>query len=334
MKTANPNKTAFTVGIFIFIGIAILITMVLTLGGQKKIFQNSVTVKAVFDDVQGLQKGNNVWFSGVKIGTVKRIAFYGTSQVEVDLDVQKTSVQYIRSDSKAKISSDGLIGNKIVVIYGGNVNQPVVVEGDLLTVEKAVSTEEMLGTLQKNNVNLLEITGDFKTISNRLNKGEGTIGKLLTDETLVNDLQQVMTTLQSAATNTQRLTNTLSSYTARLNKKGTLANELVNDTILYANLKSSAVQIEEITKTGQAVINDLQQASTTLGKNLKNPNTPIGVLLINENVGTELKSTMRSLNSSSQKLDENLEALQHNFLLRGFFRKKEKREKEGEAVRQ
>ena len=336
MKTANNYKRGIIVGIFIFLGIIIFVGAILTLGGQQKTFQKSVTVKAFFSDVEGLQKGNNVWFSGVKIGTVKKISFKGSSQVEVDLNIQESSKEYIRSDAKAKISSDGFIGSKIVVLYGGTVKNPPIENGDVMVVEKAVTTDEMFSTLQSNNKNLLDITGDFKLISKRLSNGEGTVGKLLTDETLLNEMQKVMATLQKAAINTERLTTTVSGYTSKLNNTGTLAHELVSDTVLYARLKETSKQIENLSYTAKAAVTDLKSATENVNAGLNNKKSPAGMLLNDEAVANDLKSTLRYLNSSTQKLDQNLEALQHNFLLRGFFKKKAKREDEAErqAVKQ
>ena len=328
MKTANNNKRGIIVGIFIFLGILIFTVAILTLGGQQKTFQKSVTVKAFFSDVEGLQKGNNVWFSGVKIGTVKNISFKGNSQVEVDLNIQESSKEYIRRNAKAKISSDGLIGNKIVVLYGGTVTNPPIENGDVMVVEKAATTDEMFSMLQNNNKNLLDITGDFKLISKRLSNGEGTVGKLLTDEALLNDMQKVMATLQRAAINTERLTSTVTAYTGKLNNKGTLANELVSDTILYARLKETSKEIEALSQTAKAAVNDLKNATENVNAGLNNKNSPAGMLLKDEGVANDLKATLHNLNSSTQKLDQNMEALQHNFLLRGFFKKKAKREQE------
>src|SRR5438309_2904233 len=231
MKSTKSSR-ATIVGIFIFLGIAIFIIAVLTLGGQQKTFEKSLTVKAIFDDVQGLQKGNNVWFSGVKIGTVKKLSFYQKSQVEVDINIEQKAQDYIRKDAMAKISSDGLIGNKIIVVYGGTPKAPAVESGDMLGVEKAVGSDEIMTTLQANNRNLLDITTDFKTISRNLLNGQGTAGKLLTDETLANELQTVMGTLRRAAAHTEQLTATFSTYASQLQRKGTLANELVTDTVL------------------------------------------------------------------------------------------------------
>ena len=72
---AKKNKRAVMVGLFVAIGIIIFLAGIFTLGGQQKAFVRTVSVTAVFDDVSGLQQGNNVWFSGVKVGTVKRLNF-------------------------------------------------------------------------------------------------------------------------------------------------------------------------------------------------------------------------------------------------------------------
>ncbi len=328
MKVANTYKRSIIVGIFIFLGIVILVATVLTLGGQKKVFQSSITLKALFDDVEGLQIGNNIWFSGVKIGTVKKIAFYGTSQVEVDINIQESSQEYIRKDAKAKISSDGIIGNRIVVIFGGTDKSPQVEEGDVLRVDKAVTTDEMMNTLQSNNKNLVQITEDFKVISKRLTEGKGTIGKLLTDESLFTEMETIMGTLSQAAANTEKVTTAVSNYTSLLNKKGTLADNLVNDTVIFARLKATTARITEMSNTANAVVEDLKKTSESINKGLNNKRSPAGMLLNDEGVANELKSTLHNLNTSTQKLDENMEALQHNFLLRGFFRKKAKREAE------
>jgi phospholipid/cholesterol/gamma-HCH transport system substrate-binding protein len=321
MKQSN-NKRAVIVGIFIFLGLAILIAGVLTLGGQQNTFQKKITVKAIFDDVGGLQTGNNVWFSGVKIGTVKKLTFRGASQVEVIMNIDKKDQQYIRKDAKARISSEGFIGNKLVVIYGGSIGAQQVEDGDLLGVEKALSTDEMLTTLQQNNKNLLAITTDFKTISQRLIKGEGSVGKLLTDETLANNLETTVAGLKQASANAQRLTASISDYASKLQSEGSLTNDLVTDTVIFSQLRNAVAQLQQTTKTATEVANNFKEVSTKVNSS----NSPVGVLLNDPQAAADLKATLTNLNAGTEKLDENMEALQHNFLLRGFFKKKAKAE--------
>src|SRR5215467_2692560 len=107
------NRRAILVGLFIFFGVAILFGGMLVLGSQRKTFEKTITLNAIFNDVGGLQKGNNIWFSGVKVGTVKRLKLISQTQVEVEMRVEKQAEDYIRKDSRAKIGSDGLIGNRI-----------------------------------------------------------------------------------------------------------------------------------------------------------------------------------------------------------------------------
>ncbi len=325
MKVAQTKRAAI-VGVFIFLGIAILIVTILTLGGQKKTFRNSITVRAVFDDVQGLLKGNNVWFSGVKIGTVKRISFTGSSQVEVDLTIEEKSIEYIRKNARAKISSESFIGSKIIEIIGGTPQAPAVENGDMLAVEETLGTEEMMGTFQANNRNLLDITTDLKAVSKKLNNGEGTIGKLLSDDQLVNQLSTVMASLRRASANTERLTSTIASYTAQLNNKQAFANQLVSDTVIFSKLRTTARELDEISKTANDVVVNLKQTSNDINSGVNNSKSPVGMLLKDEAAARDIRVILNNLNSGTQKLDENLEALQHNFLLRGFFKKKAKRE--------
>src|SRR5215467_984523 len=185
---AVQNKRAIVVGLFIFFGLAILFGGILVLGGQRKTFEKTITLNAIFNDVGGLQKGNNIWFSGVKVGTVKRLKLVRQSLVEVEMRIEKQSEDFIRKDSKAKIGSDGLIGNKIVVIYGGTHTVPAVSSGDTLQTEMPMNSAQMMSTLQESNKNLSAITSDFKVVSRRLADGEGTVGKLLTDDSMARQL--------------------------------------------------------------------------------------------------------------------------------------------------
>jgi phospholipid/cholesterol/gamma-HCH transport system substrate-binding protein len=322
---SNKNTRSFVVGLFVFLGLVIFAVTVLTLGGQRKTFQKSIMVKAVFDDVNGLQKGNNVWFSGVKIGTVKKISFYGT-RVEVDMNIDENAKEYIRKNAKARISSEGLIGNRIVVIFAGAAKSAPVEDGDMLGTERVTNPDEMMTTFQANNQNLLAITNNFKIISQQLIDGKGTVGKILNDETTYNEFQSTLTMLKRSAANAQQMSNDIASYTAKLDTKGTLAHDLVTDTTIVRALKSTIGRMEEASIHANEIIDNLTITSNNLNRSLKNPNTPAGMLLNDEKTATDIKVLLKTLQSASEKLDEDLEALQHNFLFRGYFRKKAREE--------
>lgn len=320
--SASENKRSVIVGIFIFIGIIIFIAGVLTLGGKQKRFVSTITLKAIFSNVNGITAGNNVFFSGVKIGTVSKIAFYGNSQVEVTMHIEQSAQQYIHKNAMAKLGSEGFIGNKMVEILGGTTQTPVVEDGDRLDIAAGLNTDEIMKTLQENNKNILAITTDFKTVSAGMVKGKGTLGTLLSDSLMAQRLQQMTINLENASASTARVTNAVSLYTSRLNNKGTLTNELLTDTVVFSSLRKAVKSLQQTAASASEMTSNLKTTSDKLNSD-KNA---IGVLLNDETTGTHLKNTAVNLESSSKKLDEDLEALQHNFLLRGFFKKKAKTE--------
>lgn len=331
MKSTGYTR-AIIVGIFVFVGVAIFIIMVLTLGSQHKTFEKSITVKTYFDNVNGLQKGNNVWFSGVKVGIIKKVNLKENEQVEVEINIEKMSVKFIPKDAKAKLSSDGLIGNKIIEIYGGNPGGAKIQEGDTIGSDKLLSTEAMMSTLSKNNDNILAITNDFKLISSRIVAGKGSIGKLLTDETLADQLNATTNILKRASQNLEKLSENVSVYTAKLNTKGSLANDLVTDTVIFSKLRTTVSQLQNIADSSQNIVANFKTSGDIINKGLNNKNSPAGMLLNDEQSANKIKITLQNLQLASKKLDEDLEALQHNFLLRGFFKKKAKKDKENATI--
>jgi phospholipid/cholesterol/gamma-HCH transport system substrate-binding protein len=303
------------VGLFIFIGLVFLLGGILMVGNLHETFKRKIQVISFFDDVNGLKKGDNVWFSGVKVGTVNSIYFHSRTKVEVFISVDVKAQVYIRRDSKVKISTDGLLGNKILVIYGGSENSAGINAGDTLSVEKTFVQEDMVSTLQESNKNLLAITNDMKIISKRLVSGEGTAGKLLSDNSLYNHADATAASLQRASLKAEKLFNTLNEFGDKLNKQGTLANEVVTDTITFSSLRLASKKIKSITDSAAQLVNHLKTATD-------NKTTPVGILLHDQQEGARLKMILRNLESSTRKLDEDLEAAQHSFLLRKFFKKR------------
>jgi len=322
----SPNKRAVIVGVFVFAGLIFLLAGVLVVGNLRETFNRKMELISLFDDISGLQPGNNIWFSGVKIGTVNSLNFHGKSQVEVTMNVAITAQKYIRKDAKVKLSNDGLIGNKILVIYGGTEEFAQVQEGDTLEVEKTFTSEDMINTAQENNKNILAITNDVKAITKKMAAGEGSVGKLLDDSLMYTNINATIVSLQKASVKAQQMLASLADFSSKLNKEGTLANELTTDTLVFKSVKASVLQLQQMADTATVFIANLKQASA-------NPNSAIGVLLHDEGSGTRLKETLKNLESSSKKLDEDLEAAQHNFLLRGYFKKQAKAAKQDSLKR-
>ncbi|QNF34133.1 MCE family protein [Adhaeribacter swui] len=327
--SVSENKRSVLVGIFILLALVIFISGVFLLGGQQKRFVNSINIKAVFDDVAGLKPGNNVWFSGVKIGTVKAINFYGESQVEITLSIEEKTRQYIRKDSKARISSESLIGNKIIVLFGGSQQAAPVEDGDRVLAENPLDTDDVVETLQQNNKNLVGITQDFKTLSSRLVQGQGTMGAILKDSALADNFRAVVNNLKQASATTVRAAGALATFTTKLNTQDGLANKFLTDTAVFKRLERSVSNIENATASATDITNNLKQVSNKVNSD----SNAVSVLLNDPVFAEQLRNTMTNLESSSDDLDETLKAVQNNFLLKGYFRRKAVRDAK-EAAKQ
>ena len=318
-------KHGFVVGIFIVIAIAILVITVLTLGGEKKSFTQKVYLKVSFTEINGLKEGNNVWFSGVKIGTVNSIVLKGASNVEVTLSIEKKSQPFIKKDAMAKIGSEGFLGNKLVIIYGGTSGEPEIeANGYLLEQKDSVTTADMMATLQSSTKNLSEITDNIKAISEKIRAGEGTIGKLVNDPSLGSTLQKTLNDFRAVAAKGKQSVANIENFTANMNKPNSSLNKLFADTALYDSVKNIIAQLQSITQTVNEFagnMNDFANNLATVSESLYDTTSTAGMLLYDKQTADSLQVIIKNLISASKKLDEDLEAIRHNFLLKGYFKK-------------
>ena len=253
MSTAD-NKRSVIVGIFVFLAIVILVAGIFTLAGQQKRLISTISVEAIFDDVAGLKSGNNVWFSGVKIGTIKSIQLYGDAQVKVTMNIEEKAQQYIRKNSVARISSESFIGNKNIVIDGGTQAAAAIEDGDRITAINPLNTDDLMETLQKNNKNLVAITDDFKQLTSKLVQGEGTVGAILTDTVMADNFRAMVANLQQTSRRTVAASNELSRFTTKLNNPNGLANSIATDTVVYSRLKTSMAELRQATDAAAAMM--------------------------------------------------------------------------------
>lgn len=326
MRT-DTNRRAVIVGLFIALSITLFGGAILTVGDLGERFTRKIAVSAVFDDVGGLQVGDNVWFSGLKVGTVRTLGFHGGptgSAVEVGFAINRAAAEFIPADAVARVGTDGLIGNKIVVLYDGTPGGPLVADGAVLEVGASVTTDDMKDMLQRNNENLLAITADLRALTSQLASSEGSAARLIADDTLYPKLEATVSALEVASANAQQLTASLSTFAGKLNREGSLPNDLATDEELYGSLTDSIRDLRQVTEHATAVVARLDRGTA-------DPTTPAGVVLGDPQAAADLKSVLSNLDEGSRLLSEDLEAMQHNVLLRGYFKKRE-REREKAAA--
>ncbi|MEX1238586.1 MAG: MlaD family protein, partial [Cyclobacteriaceae bacterium] len=107
------------VGAFVLAGLTLFLLSVFLIGSENNLFSRTFKVAAVFRNVEGLKAGDNVWLSGVKIGTVSDVKIASEGKVVVSLSLKDNQNQFIKTDAVATIATDGFVGSKIVIIRPG-----------------------------------------------------------------------------------------------------------------------------------------------------------------------------------------------------------------------
>ncbi|MGO1243232.1 MAG: MlaD family protein [Sphingobacterium sp.] len=322
--SSNERKRTLTVGLFVLVGLIILVAGILVLGTQQNRFSKTLTVTTYFQDVKGLKVGNNVWFSGVKVGIVKEITFQSIDDVKIVMQIEQKNSEFIREDVVSKLGSDGLIGNAIVSLVGGTDHAAPIKDGDVIKSVSGTDTDAMFATLQTNNENLVEITKNFALLSQNMVEGKGVVGSLMTDSTLTISLKSSVNSLNRVMSDANKASSNLAVLMEKLNSNQGLIHDLSTDTTVFASLRESAAQLQGVTQTASALMTNLEATSSRLN----DKNNAIGVLTNDPEAADEIRQILKNLNSSTVKLDDNMKALQSNFLFRGYFRKQAKEQAE------
>ena len=314
MEKTDAQK--IRLGLFVIIGSLFFLTAIYLIGNKQNLFGNTSNLKAVFTNVSGLQVGNNVRYAGIDIGTVKSIEMLNDTTITVNMAIEDKMLIHIKKNAIATIGSDGLVGNMIININPGKGNAQPVVADDVIQSHSKSSTDEMLKTLDITNKNAALLTADLLKITNQ---GNGTIGILLKDSLLSKDLKETVYNLKITTHGTAESVANLNRMILSLNQKdnviGVLNDKEVAQKIknIVSNIEKSSVEIDKVVTNLNATILNIKDGKGTLNYLSNNPD-----------LVKKIDSTMTNLNEASGKLNENLEALKHNFLFRGYFRKLEK----------
>lgn len=306
-------------GLFVIIGLSLFILAVYFIGDKQQMFGKTNQLSAVFNNVSGLQLGNNVRYSGINVGTVSSITMINDTAIKVDMLIDKTIFPHIRKNAIATIGSDGLVGNMIINIIPGKEKATSISPGDEIRTLSRIRTDDMLNTLGKTNKNAALLTSDLLKITNEINQGTGTVGLLIKDANLANDLKETVHYLKITGQGSSESITKINRLISSLENKDNVIGVL-KDTVVANNLKKIVLNLKQTSTQIDNVVNNLD---TTI-VNIKNGKGAVNYLSNDPELVRKIDSTMTNVNEASLRLNENLEALKHNFLLRGYFRKQGK----------
>lgn len=304
MDNHTPRFKA-RLGIFIVVGIAIFVMAIFIIGKQQNLFNPVFKITTNFKNVSGLQVGNNIRFSGINVGIVDNIKIINDSTVQVDLLVKKDVQQFVKADSYASISTEGIIGDRIIIITQGSTNSPIAKDGEHILSKEPIETDDVMKSLKTSAESAEVITLQLAEIMTNINTGQGMLGRLIQDSTIA---ENVNLTIENFRKSSEGLDQTI---------------EVTKDNV-FAFMESL-----------QKTVAKTEVASNHLGEIMMKINRgegALGMLLRDTTIVNNIEETVINLKESSIGLNENMEALKHNFLFRGYFRR-QAREEEKEKTR-
>ena len=289
-------------------------------------FGSKFSVHAIFKNVSGLQKGNNIRFSGINIGTVKSIRMTSDTSVVVSFIIREEMNQFIRHNAVASLGTDGLLGNRIINIIPGNGNARLIRDGDTLQVYHGIDEDEMFSLLEKTNYNVAVITNSLVDIVKDVQDGKGTVGRLFSDSILTQQINETVRNLNMSSNRAINILDALDQNIGRVNAGQGTVGMLLNDTTL-------AFRIYQIFEELEASTNHVQTISQDIGRMLTQVQEGPGLtgsIMNDSTMVHSLEESLENIRQGTASFSENMEAMRHNFLFRAYFKKLEKEAKKAE----
>jgi phospholipid/cholesterol/gamma-HCH transport system substrate-binding protein len=195
----QTTKFKVRLGLFIAGGIILFVIVIFIIGKQKNLFNPVYKLTTNFNNVSGLQVGNNIRFSGINVGTVDNIKIINDSTVQVDMLIRKSVQQFIKADCEAAIGSAGIIGDRILVITQGSYDTQLAKDGQQILSKEPVEPDAIMASLQVTADNAAIVSDQLAEIMIKINSGNGTLGRLIQDSTIANNINQTILNLRKSS---------------------------------------------------------------------------------------------------------------------------------------
>jgi phospholipid/cholesterol/gamma-HCH transport system substrate-binding protein len=313
-------------GIFVLAGMLLLILALYMIGRDSNLFGNNYELKVRFVNVQGLNAGNNVRYSGIQVGTVKKIKILADTLIEVTMLIDEKMKPFIHKNDLVSIGTDGLMGNKLLNIAPSKDNSPLAEEGDLLINKRVAGTDEILETLDRTNQNLAFISEEVKQTVTRINNSTA-LWSLLNDQSLPDNFKRSVGNIRSASHRADELMEDLHAIIANVKDgKGSLGS-ILTDTIMAFNLNEAVIKIKMAGDNTGKLAEELSVLINTVRSDITDGKGTVNALLRDTALVSKLSASLSNIEQGTMAFNQNMEALKHNFLLRGYFRKQEKKMK-------
>lgn len=310
-------------GIFVIAGLVFFSVAVYFIGNKQNLFGDSFTIKSVFRNVNGLQTGNNVRYSGINVGTVSKLELLSDTSILVEMIITEDKRQHLRKDAIATIGSDGLVGSVIINIIPGEGTKPIVEPGDYIESYSRISTSDMMSSFNATGENAALLTADLLEITRAINNGEGTMGMLMNDPVIAKNLNETVANLKNTSKKAVEFMDGLNKTLGNISSDETLAGMIVSDTVTAHQFKKIISDLEKFSagiNTSLDSINRFVSVVNELGAGIKNTEGLINTAIYDTALTNDLKQSVANVRLATQQFNEVMEAVKQSMFLRKYFK--------------
>jgi phospholipid/cholesterol/gamma-HCH transport system substrate-binding protein len=304
--TDKQKKLAWSklkVGLVVAAALLVLFLTVLFAGSIGNVFSPKVTLTAQLENANGLRSGAPVWLSGIEVGSVSDIRLDGVHETTVTLSVGKRYLGFIRKDARVSVMTMGLLGDKYVDLAAGSPEAPPIGPGDVI---QGAVRRDLAAAGAESMAKITEVIARLERLFAKIERGEGTLAKLINDPSLYNNLTDA----------TRSLTKVARDMT---NQEGTVS-KLINDPALYDNLRDATQTLAQVSRemmndqgtfrmmlNKPALYDNLNKASGEFSTTIEKLNQADGIagkLIADKDLAADIKDTVKELNGLIKDVKE------------------------------
>ena len=255
-QTSDPfirRHRTFFVGLFAIIPIVVIPGLLLYTLAKSEVLQGWCRLHVLYDQSYGLGNGNQVTISGMSIGHVTSIALVREGCINVTFKINRRYRQFVRKDTRALLQQKNLVvGDWEIQLTGGSKNAPVVNDRDTLTpgyglrIDKL--TEQVTGMI-----------GQIDSVIRRIAAGKGAVGKLLSEDTVVNQTSAILRNVNMVAVQSSKVMKQVDSLMGTINTVG------VSSIVLVDSLKIVMAGVQKALSDAQVIMGNVKDVSTHFG---------------------------------------------------------------------
>ncbi len=303
---------AALLGLFVSVGVIILVAGIFLIGEQQGIFTKSISVYARFNSVEGLKEGAAVRLLGIDVGTVSEIRIWNNVAL-VDMRIFSDSKKFIKTDSRAMLETEGLVGNKFVTLTPGSQAAPAVQPLDTLSSIQEPQLSQVIAETRETIASVKNMVNQFSGILKDVREGKGTLGKLVTDESVYIALKRATyeadSSLKKVSDKFTDMAGVVSGLSVSFNRIADKTDSVLsNVNLVVKNFDTTASTIKTMVTqvdTGRGLVASLIHDRSVYDTTLKIVSTTL--------------SAVKEAQLGLQKFAGNMEALRHNWLFSSYF---------------